>query len=122
MPALSSFELQAMRDVIQDELLPDTCSILSVTSTPDGMGGQTETWTAVYSNVPCRLDMQTGREQAVGGGWQPYTKYMMSLPYDTVIAAGNRISHNSVTYAVLPPNNNQSWIAVVRVELEVVNA
>jgi len=118
MPGLSNAELTAMRDVIEDELLPDTCDILSVTKTPDGQGGVTETWGTAYAGVAFRLDMKQGREMVSGGALQPFTEYVGSLPYDATVTNANRILHSGTTYAVTSVNNGQSWIAVTRVMLE----
>jgi len=119
-PAIDSTMLAAMREAIA-ELLPDTCSVLSKTSTPDGMGGQTTTW-GTLSTVACRVDIQQGREQVAGGGVQAYVRTVLSLPYDTTITEAHRVYHGGVTYAVIePPNTDQSWIAVKRVELEKVS-
>lgn len=109
--------LAAMREAIA-QLLPDTCTVLSVTRTPDGMGGQSETWGTASANVACRLDMKTGRELVTGEALQPYSYYMLSVPYNTAITTADRILHNSVTYAVTSANLNQSWQAVKRVQLE----
>ena len=117
MPAIDSTMLAAMRDAIA-ELLPDTAMILSVTNTPDGMGGQTQTWGTATASVAFRLDMQTGSEMVSGGALEPFTKYKGSLPYDTTVNATDRIVHNGNTYAVTGINNDQSWIAVRRVDLE----
>lgn len=116
---ITSAEIAIMRDTIE-LLLPDTCNILSVTTSPDGMGGVTQTWGTASSNVSCRLDMKSGRELVTGGALQPYTSYKLSLPYDATIIEGNRVVHNSITYAVTSVNNAQSWQAVTRVDLEVV--
>jgi hypothetical protein len=124
MSIISGSELAEIREAIETDLLPDTCSILSVTEVNNGMGGVTETWGTASANVACRLDMKTGvdagRERVIGGAIQPYTMYMMSLPYDVTIASTNRILHSAITYAVVSINRNQSWIGVTRVELEVV--
>lgn len=116
---LTSSELTYMRDAIE-QLLPDTCTIQSVTTTPDGFGGVTETLTTTASNVACRLDMTSGREPAIGGAVQQFTSYMLSLPYNTTIAATDRVVINSVSYAVTSINEGISWQAVKRVTLEVI--
>jgi head-tail adaptor len=115
--ALTDSELTAMRDAI-GQLLPQSCNILSVTLTPDGQGGNTETWGTASASVDCRLDVISGTEQVTGGGLQPYTKVMLSLPYDTDIDTDNRVELGSNTYAVLTANIDQAWIAVRRCELE----
>lgn len=117
MSAIDTAMLTAMRSAI-GELLPDTCNVLSVTNTPDGMGGNTQSWGTAGTAIACRLDMQTGMETDVGGAIQPFTRFILSVPYDTTVANANRIEHNSVTYSVISVNTNQSWIAVKRVELE----
>lgn len=113
--------LAVMREAIGD-LLPDTCNILSVTRTADGMGGFTETWGTATAGVSCRLDLVTRdlNEMVKGGAVNPYPQYMLSVPYDTTLAVENRIEHNSVTYAVVKVNTSQSWKAVARAVLELV--
>lgn len=113
---LTSAELAQMRaDIAQ--LLPDTCYIVTLTNVSDGQGGVTSS-RGTAGPYACRLDVIQGREQVTGGAIQPYTSYMLSLPYDTAIVSTNLVNHNGVDYAVKPPNTNQSWIAVKRVELE----
>lgn len=114
---VDSSMLAAMRSAIS-ELLPDTGNILSLTSTPDGAGGQSETWGTVTA-VSCRLDVKEMRDIVSGGAVQSFIKTMLSVPYDTSITEVNRVEHGGITYAVVaPPNSDQSWIAVKRVELE----
>ena len=115
---LTSSELAYMREAIED-LLPDTCNLLTVTESADGQGGFSQTWGTASSSVACRLDVVSGREQVAGGALQPYIKTMLSLPYNTTITDAYRVEHGGITYAVIaPPNNDQSWKAVARVELE----
>jgi hypothetical protein len=111
--------LNAMREAIA-ELLPDTCDILTVTEAPDGQGGVIQTWATAYSNIACRLDIKTRQEPVIGDALQTFRGYMLSLPYDTVIAFGDRVSIDSVTYAVMSVNDGQSWQAVKRVTVEAV--
>lgn len=117
MTAIDSTMLAAMREAIE-QLLPDTCDVLYLTRTSDGMGGMTETWGTTSSNVAFRLDVKQGMEQVAGGGLKPFTSYKGSLPYDTSITTTDRILHDGVTYAVTGVNTNQSWQAVMRVDLE----
>lgn len=113
---LSAAELLYMRDSTE-LLMPDTCNIVSITNTPDGEGGSTQTRGTVGTSI-CRLDAIQGREQVTGGAIQPYITYMMSLPYDVTVVPAYIIEHSSVDYAVKSVNRGQSWKAVVRVELE----
>lgn len=114
---LSAGELAQMRaDVLN--LLPDTCSILSVSYTSDGEGGLAEAWGTVTANVACRIDYSSGVETNIGGAVNPYTRAKISLPYDTTLATTNRIVSGGVTYSVTNVNNGQSWNVSVRADLE----
>ena len=121
--AIDTAMLSAMRSAIA-ELLPDTCTILTVTRTPDGMGGNSETWGTTSSGVSCRVDMEqgmmAGREILTADSLVPYTKYILSIPYDTTITTDNRIEHSGETYAVTSVNTEQSWMAVKRCMLETI--
>lgn len=114
---LTIAELAIMRETIE-LLLPDTCVICTITNTPDGEGGITQSRATTTADVPCRLDVMQGREQVTGGAIQPYIAYKLSLPYDTTVSQANIIEHDSVDYHVKSVNLSQSWGAVVRVDLE----
>lgn len=114
---LTAADLAYMRSAI-NELLPDTCNICTITHTPNGMGGCTDTRATIGTAIACRLDMQSGREPTVGGAVQQFTGYTLSLPYDTTIGITNLVEINSADYSVTSINDGQSWIAVKRVTLE----
>lgn len=115
---LTIAELAFMRESI-NLLMPDTCTIKSVTLVSNEEGGMVETW-ATSDTCLGRLDMRTSSAPVLGGAVQEFTGYMLSLPYDTVIDTTNRVVIDSVTYAVTSINDGQSWKAVKRVTLEVV--
>ena len=121
MSVIDTAMLTAMRDAIE-QMMPDTCNILTVTRTPDGMGGYSETWGTASSGVACRLDLITNQvyEIVKGAALQPYPRYNLSVPYDTTLTVNDRIEHNSVTYAIVKINTSQSWKAVARAILELV--
>ena len=112
-------ELSGMREVI-NQLLPQTCNILSPTYNPNGQGGGTTTWGTASASVACRLDVITGMEQVTRGALQPYTRSVLSMPYDTTVDETYRIELGSNTYAVKSVNTDQGWIAVRRCELELI--
>ena len=114
---LSNDELTDMRSTIQDYLLPDTCNILSLTSTSDGAGGFTDTWGTATASLACRLDRQGGRYTDMDGGVQTYKKLVLSLPYNATITEANRVEHGTNTYQVVSVNEG-SWLAVKRAEVE----
>ena len=113
---LTNEELSWMRDTLE-ELMPDTCNILSVTNTSDGMGGYTESWGTATANVSCRLDTVQGSYRDLEGAIQTYQKLVLTVPHDTTLTAENRIEHSSVTYQVIQPTAG-SWLGVLRAEVE----
>ena len=117
MSAIDTNMLAAMRSAIA-ELLPDTCNILTLTNTPDGMGGVTQSWGTAYSGISCRLDDKTASMPVVGGAVQNFAGMMLSVPYNTTINEVDRVEIGGATYAVSNVNTGQSWMAVKRVMLE----
>lgn len=115
---LTNAELQYMRESIE-QLMPDTCTIINPVNTPNDEGGLIQTWGTVAANVPCRLDMKSSSEPAIGGAVQIFTGYMLSIPYDQTIDEVDNVVINSIQYAVTSINSEQSWRAVKRVTLEV---
>jgi hypothetical protein len=114
---LSNDELTDMRNTIQDFLLPDTCNLLSLSSSSDGAGGFTDTWGTATANLACRLDTQNGRYTDLDGGVQTYKKLVLSIPYNATITEANRIEYGSNIYQVISVNEG-SWLAVKRAEVE----
>lgn len=114
---LSARELAQMRADIE-ELMPDTCDILEVAYTSDGEGGMTEAWGTATASVTCRLDYRSGTEKITGSAIQPYSKAVLSIPYDETLTTSNRVYANGYTFAVVSVNAGQSWDVVTRAELE----
>jgi head-tail adaptor len=99
-------------------LLPDTCALLTATTSSGGMGGWSETWGTALASVACRLDPVRGSEQQAGGAVQPFYSYVLTLPYNTAINANYRVLHGGQTYNVKSVDADKSWQASVRVYLE----
>lgn len=114
---LTARELAQMQADIED-LLPDTCGILSVAYTADSEGGFAEAWGTATANVKCRIDYRSGRESMTGGAIQPYSKAVISLPYNTAISLTNRVKVGDYVWSIVSINDGQSWQAVKRAELE----
>lgn len=114
---LSNAELAFMRASIE-ELLPDTCNLLTLTTTPDGMGGYSEAWGTAAGTISCRLDITRKTDGVGGASYREYQETVLSLPYDTTVDIDYRVEHGGYTYNVSSVNNDQSWIAVKRVMLE----
>ena len=114
---LTARELAQMQADIYD-LLPDTCDILSVAYTSDSEGGFAEAWGTATAGVKCRIDYRSGRESMTGGAIQPYSKAVLSVPYNTTVSLTNRVKSGDYTWSILSINDGQSWKAVKRAELE----
>lgn len=94
-------------------LMPETCDVLSVTRAADGLGGFVETWGTASAGVACRMDHRVGSEQLTGGAVQAYQGDMLSVPYGTAIATGNRVRYAGGTYNVVSVSEGSS-LAVKR--------
>jgi hypothetical protein len=107
-----------MRDTVE-QLLPDTCYILSVTESPNGMGGKTQTLGTAGTSI-CRLDMvNTGTPETMqGAGMRGRQETILSLPYDATVTTVNKILHEGITYNVQSVNIGASWMAEKRCTLE----
>lgn len=117
---LTSSDLSGMREAIE-ALFPDTCNILTATETPDGFGGVSQSWGTASASVACRVDIvsRTNKDELVAGAsLRAFQETVISLPYDTVISATNRVEHGGYTYDVKATNTDQSWVAVRRATLE----
>jgi len=121
MIGLTDAELTAIRADIED-LLPDTGYIIAVTETADGLGGQS-IGTSIAGTVSCRLDPKiintlNSGEEMVGAAVESFHRWILTLPYNTTIAANNQFLHNDVLYNVSSIDDDKSWKASVRVMLE----
>lgn len=114
---LETSDLTWMREA-NEQLLPDTCSILTRTLTPDGAGGNIETW-GTASTPDCRVDFESGIMSVAGGGLQPFSKTVLWLPYDTEITTENRVSWGSGAWTVLSVQSD-SWMTLTKVEIHAV--
>ena len=114
---LTARELAQMRADIED-LFPDTCDILSVAYTADSEGGFAEAWGTATAGVKCRIDYRSGRESMTGGAIQPYSKAVLSVPYNTALSLTNRVKVGDYVWSIVSINDGQSWQAVKRAELE----
>jgi SPP1 family predicted phage head-tail adaptor len=115
---LTLAELADMRATI-GELLPDTCVIKTLTTVPDGMGGQTETWSA-SGTANCRLDRRSGGERMAGGAIRAYAEWVLTVPYNTALTTESQVEHNGLTYNVTEVNSDKSWKDCVRATVEAV--
>ena len=120
---LTTAELAEIRSAI-NELMPDTCTLLTRTNTSDGEGGFTEAWGTASANVPCRLDSKLGvietkgQERLTAGAVNYFHTYVLTLPYNTTITEQYRVLMDGEYYQVKSVDYDKSWIASVRAFVE----
>lgn len=115
---LNNSDLSYMRDTLE-QIMPDTCVILTATNTSDGQGGYATTWGTATANLRCRID--PGRkemyERVTGAVLQPFSWWQLTLPWDAVITTESRVVVNGDTYNVVNHDDNKSWQGTIRVAL-----
>jgi hypothetical protein len=120
---LTAAELSEIRAAVL-ELMPDTCTLLTLTNTSDGEGGHSQTWGTASANVPCRLDSKVsaiemkGKEMLGAGAIQYFHTYMLTLPGTAVITEQYRVLKDGEYYQVKSVDYDKSWIASVRCFVE----
>ena len=100
--SLIAAELTQARADFEDQILDQTCTIQTLTRTPDGMGGFTLEWADTYEDVSCRLGVdKLAAAIAITGGREVYPdSYILNVPNDQTIAEGNRVVSGGITYEV----------------------
>lgn len=113
---LNTSDLAYMRDSLE-QLLPDTCVILSPTNASDGQGGWATTWGTVAANVKCRIDPGNKEmyERVTGAALQPFSWWQLTLSWDQAIDVTYRVVVNGNTYNVVNHDDNKSWAGTLRV-------
>tara|TARA_R110000824_G_scaffold68237_7_gene176636 strand:+ start:818 stop:1189 length:372 start_codon:yes stop_codon:yes gene_type:complete len=113
---LSTGDLERMRNGLES-LLPDTCTIQSVTQTGDGLGGQTSSWANTATNVECRLDQvdQRARNAEDGDQQVAVADWFVTLHHDQAITLAQRIVTATLTLHPIRMNTDRSWKAGTRV-------
>ena len=112
---LTAAEIAAMQDT-QETALPDTCTIKSCTLAPDGLGGYTETWTDLASNVACRLTpMADPTEAIVADRFRGRALWTLTLAEGQAISHDDRVVVGSDTYEVAGVREGGNWRTATRV-------
>lgn len=105
---LTASQLKLMRTA-QEQLMPDTATILRRSLAADGRGGKTATYTA-QGEVKCRIQFNSYRPVMPDGDGAGFVKnserYLLSLPVGTEIYATDRIKVKGVTYEILSPSDD----------------
>ncbi|HNB50419.1 MAG TPA: hypothetical protein PK530_00670 [Anaerolineales bacterium] len=99
---LSSGELVELREFVEANVLPSTCTV-QVESETNDKGSVTRTWANTYTGVACRI-MPAGRDArqyVTGEKVTRIAEYVGTFPAAQALAPGYRIVSDGVTYEVL---------------------
>lgn len=117
---LSAAQLTSMK-ATQIEALPGLCTISAKTEASDGMGGRTESWSAVAGNVACRLSplaaMGADVEEVVMERFQGRGLWQLTIPSTQAITNLQRVTVGSTVYEVVQVRDGANWETARRVIL-----
>ena len=117
---LSAAEVAAMRSV-QAQALPDTCTISRKSSSSDGRGGQTVSYTPYATGVPCRLGRAgsgSGSETIDAEKVQQKTPWVVTFEYDQDVRNTDCIVVGTRTFEVVNGEPHEAWTTALRVQVE----
>ena len=120
MPSLHTWELNSIREDIENDLLPDYCNILTATYAADNQGGFTPTWGTLSTNIKCRFDTIKPREQIVSDRNSHFSQFIVSVAATAVVNPTYRIEYGGAAYNVIGVVPQKSWNAVKRITVEAV--
>ena len=100
--AITSAELELYRNILEDTLLGDVCTIQTRTWTADDMGGGTWTYANAATAVPCRLVPVglTSREEISGGKITVHDAFELHIHWDRDLDETMRVIIGSDTYEI----------------------
>lgn len=106
-----------MRDV-QDDMLPDTCTILLGGTAKTSTGFPTATDSTVSTNVPCRKrTLRPGERGLHGAAIVTEPLDILTMPSTVSVTERNLIVFNSETFRVQNDNSDDTWRTATRCEL-----
>ena len=102
-------------------IMPDTATVYSPTSTSDGRGGWTTTWTA-GSSYSCRFRPASqhdrhDRQQLAGGQAISDPMFVAVLPYNAELSEDARLQIDEIDYEIVGWLGNQTYKVGTRVAL-----
>lgn len=114
---LTDAELDEMRSTLEASL-PDECSIVTVTQVADGAGGYTAT--TASTSVDCRLSPAQqsggGQEDTVGSRVTPTNRWVITVPYDTVVGQADRVEIGTRRFEIVAVDTDRTWPVGQRIQ------
>lgn len=113
MTVITAAEMASMRD-IADSFFPDLCSVGTVSQGVDSTGSPTETFTATYADVPCRVDPADGDEEIRNMALEGQSAWWLNIPWTQPIDETYQVIHDSRTYQIKSVWDTQSYRTIRR--------
>ena len=114
MSLLDSYTVAQIR-ADQLEAMPDTCTILSPTTTTRATGHPLDTWGTLAASVACRMRPEgVPSERLTAEQIAAPQTYVLSLAYDGTLAPAYRVVYGGGTYEVVGVIDSGSWDTVTR--------
>lgn len=113
---LTSEELADMRVTVLD-LMPDTCTIQSVSTTKNNIGEAVRSYSNRDTSIQCRLDPLKGHKEEYGmfgGVLQSEGNFVLTVPYDQTMTTTDRVIVDGTTFEVTFVDPEKSWNVSVR--------
>jgi len=98
---------------LQDDALPSTCVVYSVTETTGASGEQTRA-TALVGTYDCRLAAQTAMERQTAEQIAMPDTFILTIPHDGTLNPTDWVVYSSGTYEVQSVERSKSWQTVKR--------
>jgi head-tail adaptor len=103
MSYLTKSQIALARRTIKGKL-PDEAVVMRKTATPDGYGGQVETFAEV-ARYPCRIQFNYGIpanfDSTEGAAVVNRQTFIVTLPHHADVAETDRLEINGATYAIV---------------------
>jgi len=102
------------------DYLPDTCSIITATRTPDGMGSESSVWAVSAASVPCRMapsGLASNTELERAARVTAVERWTLTVAWDQDLTKLDRIEYDGKTYEVEDIAADRSWQLVKRAQL-----
>lgn len=115
---LSDAELTEIRDFVEENALPSTCTIQTPTET-NTKGSVVTTYANTYTAVPCRIMpiRGEGREYVTGEKITRRATYIGTFPFDQALDATYRVVAGGDTYQVLQVWDDHDFRTARRADL-----
>lgn len=120
---LDQDEIDDMRETMR-EAMPDLATVQRKQVVSDGGGGETETWTDLAPNVPCRFSPVAGGEAGtergratVGGRAVDESTHIVTVEAERDVTERDRLLINGEVYEVLLVRRRDHWELSRRLEV-----